>query len=239
MKKLLVTIVLLVGVLVTWFFVRGQNPSTTDQPTSVTKNDTDSNTSTTSKMSGGMSKLDGTDSNGEDADENGDAQGMVDQEDRPATDLYKTADEALKAVKEGAARYDDMVLQQFTQLGPDCSWCDPFYKSVRDTLFTDATLPSDQKSYFAELLAISGRVENINGLISAVEANPTGDNAELLREALEMTSGKDDVINYLGGKLSNVQDPALKESIVAAVSNQGSALAVDTLYKATVDSHNP
>lgn len=159
-------------------------------------------------------------------------------QDRPATEVYRNADEALAAVKGGAGNYDDIVLEQFTDLGPDCNWCDQFYKSVKD-LMNNADTPPDQKSYYAELLAISGRVDNVSTLVDSIENGQAGQDPQIMMEALELTVGKDDVVNYLGGKLGSSQNTALKESIVAAISNQGSPLAINTLYKNAVETSNP
>lgn len=158
------------------------------------------------------------------------------QPDRPATEIYKDSEEALKAVKAGAVNYDDVILEQFTLLGPDCAWCDQFYGSVRDLVNAGDT-PTEQKSYYAELLAISGRVDNVTALVNAIENSPAGEGTEVYSEALEMTVGKDDVVKYLSSKLSS-PNQGLKESVVAAISNQGSPLAVETLYRNAVDSGN-
>lgn len=159
-------------------------------------------------------------------------------QDRPATEIYKTADEALAAIKGGAANYDDLILEQFSDLGPDCTWCDEAYRSVKELLNSSDT-PTDQKSYYAELLAVSGRVDNVQTLVEAIKNPQPGQETQVFLEALELTSGKDDVVNYLGGELNSVQNPTLKESIIAAVTNQGSSLAVNTLYKAAIDAKDP
>lgn len=158
-------------------------------------------------------------------------------DERPATDRYKTADEALKAIKDAAANYDDLVLDQFTQLGDNCTWCDSFYASVKELMLSPDTKP-DQRSYFAEVLAISGRVENLKTLVDAIVNAKGQDEADAYAEALELTVGKDDAVRFLGEQLSQ-QNETLREASVAAITNQGSKLAVDTLYNHTVEKGDP
>ena len=230
MNKSILAVLLLVVVAITWFII---NSSGNELP------------SKTAEISGKSVTAGGEDSSNPSAEAGADIamQGAGDPaevnavEDRPATDLYKSAEEALKAVKDGASRYDDVILQQFTQLGPDCSWCDTFYKSIQDTL-KEGTLPTDQKSYFAELLAISGKAENVEALLNFAETSPEGENKNLFSEALELVIGNDKVVQYLGDKLASTTGNELKESLVAAISNQGSSLSVDTLYKYCTSSGN-
>jgi hypothetical protein len=237
MNRLVLIALLIVGIAGTWFFIssNGQNlPEKKIEIAGVTKNGSAAVNNNADQHAAVDQKNPANTQESTDED----SQGVTDAEDRPATDLYKTADEALKAVKDGATRYDDVVLQQFTQLGPDCTWCSAFYGTVRDML-KDNTLPTDQRSYYAELLAVSGRVDNVEQLVNAVESAPEGEGKNLYSEALELVVGKDDVVNYLGSRLTAAPNPELKESLAAAISNQGSALAVDTLYKSCVESGNP
>jgi len=234
MKKLTIIILLLAGVAATWFLVKPSTQTENSQTAGVSTSS--SGDSSTHTSTGNMSEND--ESSGMIDAESGD-QGVVDIEDRPATEIYKSADEALKAVKEGSSRYDDIILEQFTELGPECSWCDTFYKNLKDGLATDTSLSPDQKSYFAEILAISGRVDNVSTLLDLAEKATSEEQKQLFTDALEMTIGKDDVVKFLGGKLTGVNDEMTKESVVAAIANQGSVLAIDTLYKYTVDSKNP
>lgn len=156
---------------------------------------------------------------------------------KPATEIYKSADEALKAIKDGAVDYDDIVLEQFTQPDENCAWCPTFYKWVKEMMESSET-KADQRSYYAEVLAISGRVDNIRGLVDAVKNAPNSDSAELYAEALELTLGGDDVVHYLGSEF-NTSNETLKEALVAAVTNQGSRAAVDLLYKNTIEKGDP
>ncbi len=158
-------------------------------------------------------------------------------QEKSALESYKTADDAFKAIRAGAVDFDDRILEQFTELGEDCSWCDQVYTQVKEMMLTPET-PAEQRSYYAELLAVSGRVSNVTALVDAIKAAPNQETADSLSEALELTVGKNDVTQYLGDQLSTSGD-SLKESLVAALTNQGTRLAADILYKATVEKGDP
>ena len=164
----------------------------------------------------------------------GDQEGF---DDRTATEIYKNADDALAAVKKGAVSYDDLIIEQFTEPGEDCSWCNEFYKQVKDLLAQEST-PQDQKSYYAELLAISGRTANIEALVEAIKSAKNPESADLFAEALELSQGKEAVVNYLGSQLDTSND-TLKDSLVAALTNQSSRSAAEMLYKQTVKANDP
>ena len=161
---------------------------------------------------------------------------LVDQV-KPAADVYHSADEALAAVMKGAKDFDDSILEQFTEPGSDCSWCSPFYTSVRE-LVTNPNTPQDQKSYLAEILAISGRVENVQTLAESVKNARSSTEADIYAEALELSLGKDDVTRYLGDQLSATND-TLREASVAAITNQGTRLAVELLNKHVLERGDP
>lgn len=161
----------------------------------------------------------------------------IEEEARPAYEIYKTADEALEALKKGALDYDDVVLEQFTDLGPDCQWCDALYGSVRTMMSAPDTAP-EQRSYFAEVLAISGKIENIEALVDQIKGAAKSEDADVYAEALELTVGKDDVVKYLTTQLST-DNQTLKEASVAAITNQGSRLAVEALFKHVVERGDP
>lgn len=169
-------------------------------------------------------------------DQAGTEDGTVpEQPDRPATEIYRNAQDALRAVKEGATHYDDVVLEQFESPPVDCSWCAGFYESIRTLAFSPDT-PADQKSYFAEILAISARPENLEVLMDGIDKAPNEESSQMYAEALEMASAtNDDLVKLLGSRLSTPNE-ILKESLVAAVTNQGTPLAIETLYKFAVDS---
>jgi hypothetical protein len=232
MNKVALAVVVVIAVAAILLLVNGSQRTDDPAGNSASTNSSSTSNSQLPALTPGGSTLP-TGSEGGD-----DSQGIVDVQDRPATEIYKSAEEALNAVKQGAPNYDDVILEQFTELGPDCSWCDGFYKSVKD-LMAAADTPNDQKSYYAELLAISGRVDNVKSLVDAIESAAQGQDSQVAMEALEMTVGKDDVVNFLGEKLNSTQNSTLKESIVAAISNQGSPLAINTLYRATIESGNP
>ena len=158
-------------------------------------------------------------------------------EGKPAAEVYKSAEEAVDAVKKAALSYDDIVLEQFTEPGEECTWCDKFYPAIREMMLsTDAT--ADQRSYYAELLAVSGKVDSVMALVDAIKSAPNQDSADIYAEALELAVGKDDVIKALSSELKTGNE-TLKEAVIGAITNQGSRLAVETLYKATVEGGDP
>lgn len=159
------------------------------------------------------------------------------QDIKPAAIAYKDANEALEAIKKGSVDYDDTILEQFTQPGEDCTWCPEMYKSIKDML-KSSEYKNEQKSFYAEILAISGKVENIESIVDGFKAAGSPEEKEVYSSALELTTGKDDVVQYLGTQLKT-ENSELKESVVAAVTNQGSPLALDTLYKHTVENGDP
>jgi len=146
---------------------------------------------------------------------------------KPATEVYSSAEEALTAAMKGAKDYDDSILEQFTLPDPNCSWCPEFYASLRDRAINPET-PQEQRAYLAEMLAISGRPENVQALIEAVKNAPSNDVADLYAEALELSLGKDDVVVMLGEQMT-AQSDTLREAAVAAVTNQGTKLAAELL----------
>jgi len=156
---------------------------------------------------------------------------------KPAADVFKSADEAFNAVKEGAKDYDDTILEQVTQPGDDCTWCSQFYGMITDALASqDST--SDQKSYYSEILAISGKVDNVKTLVDKVQNAKSTEEADLYAEALELTVGKDDVTQYLGDQLDS-KNQTLREAGVAAITNQGTRLAAELLIKNTIERGDP
>ena len=154
---------------------------------------------------------------------------------QPATEAYHTLEQALAAIKKGAAEYDDLILEQFAEPGPDCTWCNEFYAEVTKMMGA-AKEDSDEKSYFAELLALSGRPENIDTLISEMKGlKSDSPDFDLYADALEMTIGDEEVVKTLSKNLESSSEE-LKESLLAAISNQGNPFAIDTLYRYTLDS---
>jgi hypothetical protein len=137
----------------------------------------------------------------------------------------------------GAKDFDDSILEQFTEPGPDCSWCPQFYSSIQE-LVTNPSTPQDQKSYMAEILAISGRPDNVQVLIESIKNAPSSTEADIYAEALELTLGKDDVTKVLGDQLSTTND-TLRESSVAAITNQGTRMAAELLQKHIQERNDP
>jgi hypothetical protein len=156
---------------------------------------------------------------------------------KPAAEAYASSEEALAAVLKGAKDYDDSILEQFTLPDPNCSWCAEFYTSVRDLAINQNT-PQEQRAYLAEILAISGQPDNVNALIEAVKSAPSNDSADLYAEALELTLGRDDVVQILGDQMSS-QNDTLREASVAAVTNQGTKYAAELLIKDLKEKGDP
>ena len=156
---------------------------------------------------------------------------------KPAVEAYQSSEEALAAALKGAKDYDDSILEQFTLPDPNCSWCTEFYSSVRDLAMNQNT-PQEQRAYLAELLAISGRPENVQALIDAVKNAPSNDTADLYAEALELSLGRDDIVLILGEQM-NAQSDTLREASVAAVTNQGTKLAAELLVKDLKEKGDP
>lgn len=241
MKKAFPLILLAILGLAAWFLSSGKTPSgSTPESTSASNGGTASTASLKEEMIKDINTMAGESGmNGSIAGEATDADALFDAdgEAKPASQVYANAEAALKAVQAGARDYDDMILEQFTLPGEDCTWCPEFYKSVKDLLGDQAT-PSDQRSYFAEILAVSGKTDNISVLIEGIKNAPSKEIADTYAEALELTAGRDDVVKLVGENLASTNE-ALREASVAAVTNQGSRLAAELLYKNTVERGDP
>jgi hypothetical protein len=230
MKKLLPVILLVVVAAGLWFALSSKDPSSSGSTVASVS---------TSPKSGGANNPDSQGAGPADAQSGAvnnlgrddDGEGTESYDERNAVERYKTAEEALKAIKDGAVDYDDLVLDQFTNLPANCGWCEDFYKNVKDLLTAPDTKP-EQKSFYAEVLAISGRVENVKSLVELIKNSTNKDDTDLYAEALELTVGKDEVVKYLGEQLDQGSDQ-LRESSVAAITNQGSRLAVEMLHDHT------
>lgn len=238
MKKIL-PVVLVVIAIGGWWMTRKPHQETTSTPTETKTSDSNSG-STNSPLPtpiniGGFEKRDAA--NIPQAPADADSEGEAADQVKPAADAYSSAEEALAAVMKGSKDFDDSILEQFTQPGEDCSWCPQFYSSIRD-LATNPNTPQDQKSYFSELLAISGRVENVQALTDLVKNAKSSNEADVYAEALEYSLGKDDVARFLGEQLSSSND-TLREASIAAITNQGSRTSVEILSKYVKEAGDP
>ncbi len=146
---------------------------------------------------------------------------------KPASQRYQSAEQALAAVRKGAIDYDDILIEEFNDL-KECDWCEDFYSSL-SMMLTDKALGIDERAYYAEILAISGNLDNIKYLATLVENATTVDEKEMFGEAIEMAGGGDDTVKLLSEFL-NSPNSTLRESVVSAISNQGTRLAAETLY---------
>ena len=229
MKKLaplLVVVVAIVGAY--FFFVSGTQP--TQQPEQTASSTTSSSTTTESSSasttsSGSQLSLQEPVS----TDVENSASEESEEQVKPAMEAYASSEEALAAVLKASKDYDDSILEQFTLPDPNCSWCPEFYASVRD-LSMNPNTPQEQRAYLAEILAISGRLENVQALTEAIKSAPSGEAADLYAEALELSLGRDDITSFLGDQMNSSND-TLREASVAAVTNQGTKTAAELLIK--------
>lgn len=155
---------------------------------------------------------------------------------RPAVDIYKTSQEALKAIMDAAKDYDDLVLEQFSELPENCSWCTEFYSKVNEMMLSEAD--DDVKSYYAEVLSVSGRVENIATLINAAKEAGRELDSEIFAEAIEISIGGEELVEFLGDNI-NDSNELVAESVLAALTNHGSRKAVEKIYEHTRTKGDP
>jgi hypothetical protein len=156
---------------------------------------------------------------------------------KPAYQVYSNAEEALAALKKAAVDYDDIVLEQFSSIGPECSWCTQLFGSLQEKL-QSAETTTDEKSYYAEILAISGRPDNVAYLVDSIKNAKSSEDSDIFSEALEVVTGNNEVVDYLGKQLESSSEE-LKESLLAALTNHGSKQAIDLLYNETVKKNDP
>lgn len=159
--------------------------------------------------------------------------------DLPATQVYHSAQEALAAVVKGANTYDDVILDQFVDLGPGCSWCNEFYDSVKALVF-DKSADQDERAYLAEIMAISGRTENAQLLIDALKQAGSDDDSDLYSESVELIyASNPEIMNLLSQEL-NSDNEVLQESVLAAITDAPlSTQAAEVLYNYTVKKGDP
>jgi len=239
MKKV-IPVVVIVAVIGGWWFLRqGQEQLSETNNTAIAPSEPSGEAArpdeATSSLSGGGAT--GLNQPTRPQNDDGEEAGELADQVKPAADSYNSAEEALAAVMAGAKDFNDAILEQFTEPGPDCSWCPQFYTSIRE-LVTNPNTPQDQKSYLAEILAISGRVENVQTLAESVKNARSSTEADIYAEALELSLGKDDVTRYLGDQLSATND-TLREASVAAITNQGTRLSVELLNKHVQERGDP
>jgi hypothetical protein len=241
MKKLLPLLLIIAGIGAGWWFYNSQQASvgSSSSPSGSPSNPGD----TSVTVSTGS---DGSQPNSADSASDASRAALINsakiagegiEEIKTAAETYASADEAFAAALKGAKDFDDSILEQFTEPGPDCSWCPQFYNSVQE-LVTNPNTPQDQKSYMAELLAISGRPDNVQVLVDSIKNARSSAEADIYAEALELTLGKDDVTKVLGEQLSTTND-TLRESAVAAITNQGTRQAAELLQKHVSERNDP
>ncbi|MCB0338775.1 MAG: HEAT repeat domain-containing protein [Bdellovibrionales bacterium] len=236
MKKILLPI-LIIGIIGVGYLTLSKKPEDVGQTESQATQNLSSNTLSSTAPSSTSSSQQSGDSVQE-AFQKALSQTSADSsvyEDISASEKYTSSDEAIAALKAGAKDYDDLTLQHFVELG-DCAWCNDLYNSLQ-TLVKETT-DEDEMGYYAEALAVSGKPENIAFLVQGIQSETNEDRKDILAEALELTVGGEDVVNYLIGFTSD-NDELLRESAVAAISNQGSLLAAQHLYELAVKNNDP
>jgi hypothetical protein len=230
----LVVVLVLVGAI--WFYQgRSKGQSAAIKGNETTKGQSTNGTAGVS--SGGIDQAaNGTGNSSSDNDEEADDMNVPAPV--PAAEKYKSAEEALEAVKKAASEYDDAVIEEFTDVGANCSWCGQFYQSLTDMLKNGEGLKSDEKSFYAELLAVSGRTDNLKTLVDLIKGAKSTEEAGVFAESLELAVGKDDAVTYLATELK-ANNQVLKEAVVGALTNQTSRLAIETLYNHTTENGDP
>jgi hypothetical protein len=233
MKKIGIILILVIVACGAWLISMSNSSSTRDSVASKGAEPSSETTRASLDMSSGKVDSQG----GIDFAENDEQWVDVNEEPvQPATEAYHTLEQALTAIKKGASEYDDLILEQFAEPGPDCAWCNDFYSEVTKLMIASKE-DSDEKSYYAELLALSGRPDNVETLVSEMKGlKPDSPDFDLYADALEMTIGGEEVVKTLSKNISSAGSEELKESLLAAISNQGSPFAIDTLYRYTLDS---
>ncbi len=156
---------------------------------------------------------------------------------RPAVDVYKTSDEALKAVRKAALNYDDVVLEQFYMLS-NCSWCNKFYGELQK-LMVDKSLSSEERTYYAEILSTTGKKENIEALVNATINAGDATEKDIFSEALELSNLSNESLRYLKDEYAGTTDEALREATIGAISGQGTKESIEILYDITKENGDP
>jgi len=233
MKKVVSLLVILGAAGAGWWFFNNQGDTVTFSNTSVQAPGAQTSTTQKNEGSAPTSPRDSVINTATQARSAAEAPDEI----KPAAQAFASAEEAFAAVVKGAKDFDDSMLEQFTEPGADCSWCPAFYASVQELALNPNT-PQDQKSYMAEVLAISGRPDNIQTLVEAIKNAPNSTEADLFAEALELTLGKDEVTKVLGEQLSTTND-TLREASVAAITNQGTRYAAELLQKHIQERNDP
>lgn len=155
-----------------------------------------------------------------------------------ASERFATADDALKAVKEAAKNYDLEVIESFT-LPHNCVWCPEFYEKIRQEILS-GSLSTEEKSFFAEILAVSGRTDNLEFVIQAYTNAKSEAEKESFLNAIELTVANEEVVKWMFDNFTNFSnDPSLRDSLLAAMTNQDSPKAIEYLYTILTQQDDP
>lgn len=241
MKKLIPFLLVLAIAVGAWFYFQNSqetgslsfeqkaSKNGTSNATSTSSNTNSLTGSSTATTSAGKTNAGTIGSDEEDFD--------GDYDDRPAAQVYSSLDDALAAIKKGALDYDDVILEQFVEPGEDCTWCGELYSTISE-LMLNKDANEDERAYYSEILAISGKQENIQKLVDSIRETDNEDIADILAESLELTIGNDEIVKYLSDFVGDSNE-LLQESAVAAITNQGSKLAAEVLYNRALNQDDP
>lgn len=239
MKKVLPLILLIIVVIAAYCYIHNSKTETntlTSEVVSSTTTQQAEESTVQALPANPVVNSDGETAAGDDEEEEDEDEDEEEEEVQPATELYQTAAEAFDAILKGSTTYDDQVFEQFVGIG-NCSWCNELYTQLKQAML-DPESSDDQKSYFAEVLAISGEPSNIETIVNAIKEAPDPDSADLYAGALEVTIGDDDTVKYLQTQL-DTDNSKLHDSVLAAITNHGSPLAIQTIYDETVKNGDP
>ncbi|MCS6893746.1 MAG: hypothetical protein NZO16_04165, partial [Deltaproteobacteria bacterium] len=156
---------------------------------------------------------------------------------KQASERFTSADSAFQAAKEAVKNYDLEFIESFT-LPINCAWCDEFYEKVKNELLT-ANLSGEEKSFYAELLTVSGRVPNIEFVVQAYLNAKNDTEKEAYLNALELTVANEEIVDWLGANVTAQQDISLRDSLLSALTNQDSQKAIEFLYSHLIQQENP
>ena len=141
---------------------------------------------------------------------------------------FTSGEQALNALRNGAIRGDPLTLQRFANLPRDTPWAEEFYRDVSAQL-DDKKADPDDRQYAANVLAISGRAENIQALFDRVANAGSPEDISMLTSALAMANGGDEIVPLAVKELGS-GNPNVQFSALTALTNQGSRAAAEALY---------
>lgn len=151
--------------------------------------------------------------------------------------LPETAEKAFNLLSQAAKNNDKTMLDQVSQLGPNCAFCDEFYKRTRQQL-TSSELRSDERSVFASALVRGGGTANVNQVVdllqSAGEHPELQDSPNVYADALGDTTLAPEIIDEISAGLES-ENRYYREAIVSMLTQQGTKEAAQKLYDHVIE----